>query len=80
MRVKRSKGARKLSEPVENVQERFHFLQGLPTITFAIMFRLHLIKLLGRNSEGGILKKVAVVFESGLAVVAQLRYDAGPLW
>lgn len=80
MRVKRSEGTRKFGKSVENTQERFHFLQGLPTRTSAIMFRLHLIELVGRNVEGGILEQVAVVLESGLGVVAQVRYDAGPLW
>lgn len=80
MRVKRSEGTCKFGKPVENTQERFHFLQGLPTRTFAIMLSLHLIQLAGRNANGGILEQVAVVLESGFRVVAQLSYDAGPLW
>lgn len=80
MRVERSQGTGKFGKSVENTQKRFHFLQGLPTRTFAIMLRLHLIKLMGRNVDGGTLEEVAVVLKSGLGVVAQLRDDAGPLW
>lgn len=79
MRVKRREGTRKLGKSVENTQERFHFLQGLPTRAVAIMLRLHLFELVGRNVKGGILEEVSVVLEYGLGVVAQVRYDAGPL-
>lgn len=80
MRVKRREGARKFGKSIENIQERFHFLKGLQTRTFASVLRLHLFELVGCNFDGGTSKQVAMVLEFGLRVISQLGYDARPLW
>lgn len=80
MRVKRRESTCKFGKSIENIQERFHLLKSLPARTFASMLRLHLVELVSRNVDGGTPKQVAVVLESGLRVVAQIVYDARPLW